>query len=352
MKQKKKIAFLATGGTIASVRGPEGLRPAFTEREMMVLVPDLSEMADIYGELIMNIDSSNMQPEDWRVIARKTAKALKDCDGVVISHGTDTMAYTSSALTYMLMYLKKPVVITGAQKSIGEKQSDAGKNLKDSFKVAVSGVPGVFVVFNGDIIFGDRATKMKTVSFDAFASVNAPLAGKVEKDRVVWKDEILSQETRRIRKVWEKAKESMNMKADKTSDDAKKDIQPTEQFKGLEEEPAVLYDYLNPRVLLVKLYPGIEPEVLLLAKDKGYHSVLIESFGSGGVPFRKPRNLLAAIQELIASGITVAVTTQVPLEGVNLSLYEVGVKALESGAIPTQDMTREAALVRLMMHLL
>ncbi|WP_422446330.1 asparaginase [Thermoanaerobacterium sp. DL9XJH110] len=324
---KKKIAFLATGGTIASAQGPEGLRPAFTEREMIELVPGLSDIADIEGGLIMNIDSSNMQPEDWRVIARRTLDALKACDGVVISHGTDTMAYTSAALTYMLAYLKKPVVITGAQRPIGQKISDAAGNLLDGFKVAASGVPGVFLVFNGDIILGDRATKLKTKSFDAFCSVNAPPAGNVDERGVEWNDAALERERRRIVRVW-----------------------------GLEGDtgdagPAVLCDRLDPRVLLVKLYPGIEPEVLLLAKEKGYHSVLIESFGSGGMPFREPRNLLPAIEELIASGITVAVTTQVPFEGVDLSLYEVGRRALKAGAVPAGDLTREAALVRLMMKI-
>ncbi|MDN5311485.1 MAG: L-asparaginase [Thermoanaerobacteraceae bacterium] len=360
MTQKKKIAFLATGGTIASAKGPEGLRPAFTEKEMIELVPELSDIADIQGKLIMNIDSSNMQPEDWKVIATEIVEALKKCDGVVLSHGTDTMAYTSSALTYMLMDLKKPVAVTGAQKSIGEEQSDAAKNLVDSFKVAASGVPGVFLVFNGDIIIGDRATKMKTASFDAFSSVNAPPAGKVRESGesgdgsadskkliIEWNDEVLWQETRRIKQIWAKLKnESGRGCVDSSIDPQSRPI------KGLEEEPVILYDNLDPRVLLVKLYPGIEPEVLLLAREKGYHSVLIESFGSGGVPFREPRNLLPAIQELISSGITVAVTTQVPFEGVNLSLYEVGVKALEAGAISMGDMTREAALVRLMMHML
>jgi L-asparaginase len=323
---KKKIAFLATGGTITSAHGPEGLRPAFTEKEMIELVPGLSDIADIEGGLIMNIDSSNMQPEDWQVIARRTLEALKTCDGVVISHGTDTMAYTSAALTYMLAHLKKPVVVTGAQRPIGEKISDAAGNLLDSFKVAASEVPGTFLVFNGDIILGDRATKLKTKSFDAFCSVNAPLAGNVDERGVEWNDAALERERLRIERVW-------GLKGDTGA------------------EPAVLRDRLDPRVLLVKLYPGIEPEVLLLAKEKGYHSVLIESFGSGGVPFREPRNLLPAIEELIASGITVAVTTQVPFEGVDLSLYEVGRRALEAGAVPTGDLTREAALVRLMMKI-
>lgn len=323
---KKKIAFLATGGTIACVPGPSGMRPVFTEKEMLDLVPELSDIADIKGSLIMNIDSSNMMPEDWSVIAQKTAKALDEFDGVVISHGTDTLAYTSSALTYMLSYLKKPVVITGSQKSIGEKQNDAKQNLMDSFRVAVTGKAGVFVVFYGKIIVGDRAAKMKTTSFDAFESVNAPDVGRVEGKTVEWNEKILEQEKKRIEKIWS-GSTPISIKRDAVT------VNPQ----------------IDPEVLLVKLYPGIKPDILQLAKDKGYHSVLIEGFGSGGVPFREPGNLIPTIEELISSGITVAVTTQVPLEGVDLSLYEVGKKALEIGAISTGDMTREAALVRLMM---
>ncbi|TYP49242.1 asparaginase [Thermosediminibacter litoriperuensis] len=333
--QKKKIAFLATGGTIASVPGPEGLRPAFTEKEMLELVPGLSELADIEGRLIMNIDSSNMQPEDWVTIAREVERILSEFDGVVVSHGTDTMAYTSAALTYMLTYLKKPVVLTGAQKSIGEENSDAGKNLMDSFRVAASGRPGVFVVFDGRIIFGDRAAKMKSRSFDAFHSVNAPLAGRVAGGGVEWDQEALAAEGRRISQVWDVLAQKAGVSREAAAG-----------------RPVVLCGQPDPRVLLVKLYPGIEPEVLLLAKEKGYHSVLIESFGAGGVTFRHPRNLLPAIRELIDSGITVAVTTQVPFEGVDLTLYEVGRKALEAGAISTGTDTREAALVKLMLKCL
>lgn len=327
---KKKIAFLATGGTIASVPGPEGLRPAFTEKEMLNFVPELSEIAQIEGKLIMNIDSSNMQPEDWVTIARAVADALSEFDGVVVSHGTDTMAYTAAALTYMLAYLKKPVVLTGAQKSIGEEENDARKNLIDSFVVAASGRPGVFVVFDGQVLFGDRASKMKTMSFDAFWSINAPCAGRVREGAVEWDEQALRNEGERIAEVWK----SLAEKEGVTPDEAR---------------PVFLYDRLDPKVLLVKLYPGIEPEVLLLAKERGYHSVLLESFGAGGVTFRPPRDLLPAIRELINSGINVAVTTQVPFEGVDLTLYEVGVKALEAGAVPTGLDTREAALVKLML---
>jgi L-asparaginase len=327
--RKKKIAFIATGGTIACVPGPEGMRPAFTEKEMIELVPEISEMAQIQGYLIMNIDSTNMQPEDWKIIAEKTADALEDCDGAVISHGTDTLAYTSSALTYMLTNLKKPVVITGSQRSIGEENSDAAKNLTDSFKVAVSQNPGVFVVFGGDIIIGDRASKLKTESFDAFKSINVPLAGQVLK-KIQWNEDVLKKEQKRIKGVWE-------------------DL-PKDNGKNFNlEKPVALYNYIDPRVLLVKLYPGIEPDILLYALEKKYHSVLIEGFGAGGVPFRESRNLINAIKKLTSSGIKVAITTQVTFEGVNLVRYEVGRKALEAGAVSTGDMTREAALVRLMM---
>jgi len=331
MISKKKVAFLATGGTIASVPTPEGFRPAFTEKEMLNLVPELSEIGDIEGKLIMNIDSSNMQPEDWIIIARAVKDALYDFDGVVISHGTDTMAYTASALTYMLTYLKKPVVITGAQKSLGEENNDARKNLIYSFKVAASSQPGVFVVFDGKIIFGNRASKMKTKSFDAFWSINSPYAGTVCEEGVKWDMKVLEAERLQIRQVW--------------------DFIATQEGINLEEKlPVALYDKLDPKVLLVKLYPGIEPETLLFAKERGYHAVLIESFGAGGVTFRPPRNLLPAVHELIGAGIKVAVTTQVPFDGANLTRYEVGIKALEAGVISMGSDTKEAALVKLMLR--
>lgn len=332
---KKKIAFLATGGTIASVPTPEGFRPAFTEKEMLLLVPELSEIGDIKGKLIMNIDSSNMQPEDWVTIARAIKDALFDFDGVVVSHGTDTLGYTASALTYMLTYLKKPVVLTGAQKSIGEENNDAKRNLIDSFRVAASSQPGVFVVFDGKIIFGNRASKIKTKSFDAFWSINAPYAGTVSNEGVVWDKKALSDEEVQIRQLWDLLAQRENINSEEK-----------------ESLPVVLFDKLDPRVFLVKLYPGIEPQTLLFAKEKGYHSVLIEGFGAGGVTFRPPRNLLPAIRELIESGIKVAVTTQVPFEGADFTRYEVGVKALEAGVVSMGSDTTESALAKLMLKAL
>lgn len=332
---KKKIAFLATGGTIASVPTPEGFRPAFTEKEMLLLVPELSEIGDIKGKLIMNIDSSNMQPEDWVTIARAIKDALFDFDGVVVSHGTDTLGYTASALTYMLTYLKKPVVLTGAQKSIGEENNDAKRNLIDSFRVAASSQPGVFVVFDGKIIFGNRASKIKTKSFDAFWSINAPYAGTVSNEGVVWDKKALSDEEVQIRQLWDLLAQRENINSEEK-----------------ESLPVVLFDKLDPRVFLVKLYPGIEPQTLLFAKEKGYHSVLIEGFGAGGVTFRPPRNLLPAIRDLVESGIKVAVTTQVPFEGADFTRYEVGVKALEAGVVSMGSDTTESALAKLMLKAL
>lgn len=332
---KKKIAFLATGGTIASVPTPEGFRPAFTEKEMLLLVPELSEIGDIKGKLIMNIDSSNMQPEDWVTIARAIKDALFDFDGVVVSHGTDTLGYTASALTYMLTYLKKPVVLTGAQKSIGEENNDAKRNLIDSFRVAASSQPGVFVVFDGKIIFGNRASKIKTKSFDAFWSINAPYAGTVSNEGVEWDKKALSDEEVQIRQLWDLLAQRENINSEEK-----------------ESLPVVLFDKLDPRVFLVKLYPGIEPQTLLFAKEKGYHSVLIEGFGAGGVTFRPPRNLLPAIRDLVESGIKVAVTTQVPFEGADFTRYEVGVKALEAGVVSMGSDTTESALAKLMLKAL
>lgn len=329
---KKRIAFLTTGGTIASVKTPEGLRPAVTQEEMVKLVPELSDIAEISGDIIMNIDSSNMQPEDWSFLAQKTAEVLEDFDGVVLTHGTDTMGYSASALSYMLCNLKKPVVMTGAQIPISQEENDARDNLIASFRVAATGKPGLFVVFNNKVIIGDRASKVKTKSFDAFYSINVPFVGKVEDDKVIWDDDTYKNEIKRLKKVWESIEEKR-----------------PELFKDKDTKSVVVYDEVNPKALLVKLYPGIEPKLLLFAKDAGYHSVLLEAFGAGGVPFREPRNLLPTIKELISSGIKVAVTTQVPFEEADLTIYEVGKKALEQGAVSTGDLTREAALVRLML---
>ncbi|HJV16388.1 MAG TPA: asparaginase, partial [Bacillales bacterium] len=291
----KKILLLATGGTIASVEGNEGLVPGLSAEELLRFIPDLSQDIKIDGKILMNIDSTNIQPEHWVKMADAVYKNYHEYDGFVITHGTDTLAYTSSALSYMLQGLGKPVVLTGSQIPISFKKTDAKKNVTDALRFACENIGGVFIVFDGRVILGTRAVKMRTKSYDAFESINHPYVAYVNKNEVKyqWKPEPVSQE--------------LSLKTNVCTD-----------------------------VFLMKLYPGTKPEIFDCLKDL-YKGIIIESFGNGGLPF-EGRNLLIKVQELTEKGIAVVITTQCLEEGEDLRLYEVGHKVAQHQVILSGDM--------------
>lgn len=303
----KRVMLLSTGGTIASAPGEDGLAPRFSGRDMIGLIPGLGKVCKVECKAILNIDSSNMQPEDWQLIAGSVYEGLKEFDGIVITHGTDTMAYTSSMLSFMLRNLNKPVVLTGSQLPIDTPGTDGKRNILHAFKVAALDLPGVYIVFDGKIIKGSRAVKLRTKSFNAFESVNHPYTGYIKEDEVMIENF------------------------------------PPPAAGGVFE----LDSRFNANVFLHKLIPGTEPRFYDLFKKAGYDGLVVESFGAGGLPFEK-RNLIPKIHELIEQGIAVVVTTQCLYEGSDLMIYEVGRKAAKAGVIPAYDMTTEAAVTKLM----
>ncbi|MDP4157952.1 MAG: asparaginase, partial [Bacillota bacterium] len=268
----KKLLLLATGGTIASVESKEGLVPGMSAEELLNYFQNPSQTVDVTCQILMNRDSTNMQPEHWVQMADTIASNYDQFDGFVITHGTDTLAFTSAALSYMLQGLDKPIVITGSQVPISFKKTDAKKNLTDSIRFACEGIGGVFVVFDGRVIVGTRAVKMRTKSYDAFESINHPYVASIKGNDVTyfWKPEV-------------------------------------------SEEKLVVDRSLCPDVFLLKLYPGIKPEIFDYIKSS-YKGVIIESFGNGGVPF-EDRNLLPKIKELTEAGIAVLISTQCLEEG-------------------------------------
>jgi L-asparaginase len=156
----KRLLLLATGGTIASVESKEGLVPGMSAEELLNYFEKSSLPVDVTCKILMNRDSTNMQPEHWVTIADAIASNYDQFDGFVITHGTDTLAYTSAALSYMLQGLDKPVVLTGSQVPISFKKTDAKKNLTDALRFACEDTGGVFVVFDGRVIVGTRAVKL------------------------------------------------------------------------------------------------------------------------------------------------------------------------------------------------
>lgn len=317
-KEKPRVIIIATGGTIASVQGDMGLRPAYKPEEFIRRVPELKDYATLDGKLIMSLDSTNMQPGDWEKIAESVVQAQNEnFRGIVITHGTDTMAYTASMLSFMVRNPKIPVVLTGAQKSIGEKESDAAKNLTNAVQFAAYGPPGIFVVFDGKVIKGIHSSKMDTAAFDTFHSINAPYVAKF-----------------------------INGKGKKVSNPL-----PVEKidWPAKSEKETVLDTKIDPNVAYIRLSPGFQPEWLRsFCNPARYHGLVIEGFGAGNIPNRDPYNLLPVLEDFKKAGIPVVVMSQCPYGAVDMDIYETGEKAAQTGVIPSGTMTKEAALTKLM----
>lgn len=290
----KNILLIATGGTIASGMTEKGLSPQINADELLSFVPEYTHICNVKCIQPFSIDSTNVTPDHWLEIASAVECNYHLYDGFVITHGTDTLSYTAAALSCLIENPEKPIVLTGSQRPISENETDAKKNILDALVFAVSEHQGVCVVFGGRIIDGLHAKKIKTKSDDAFLSINAP--------------EIIAA-----------AKHNKNVK---------------------------FYHELCKDVLSIKLIPGMDKSVFDFAKK--FKGVVIEGYGLGGVPDCYLRN----IDELIANGTVVAVTTQVLFEGCDMSVYEVGRQIKDkNGIIETGSLTTEAVSAKLMFAL-
>jgi len=306
---KKKILILATGGTIASSDRGDGLAPTYNVEDLIAFVPRVKKLCDINGQMVMNIDSSNMTPNCWVKIARAIYQAYDDYDGFVITHGTDTMAYSSAALTYMLEGLDKPVIVTGSQYPIAQEHTDAILNLNDAIHFACEDIAGVFVVFDGKLISGPRAMKVKTRSYDAFVSVNFPHIAEIKHDRIQYKKFVIN---------------GFRQKGTKL----------------------ILHPEIDTSVIIIKLFPGMDPKIFDYIKNN-YSGIIIESFGIGGIPFENV-DIASEVGEMVRDGMAVVMTTQCLEEGVDFDVYEVGKKIPKDGLIYANDMNTEAMLAKLM----
>lgn len=305
---KKKILFLTTGGTIASAPTEAGLAPALSSQQLLDQLPEIAQLCDADAVALCNLDSTNIGPEHWLMIARAIRQNYSKYDGFIIAHGTDTLAYTAAALSYLIQNSSKPIILTGAQKPICSEITDAKKNLRDSVLCALDpGSFGVMVVFGGVVIAGTRAKKVKTYSYNAFESINFPVLAQVQEDRVV------------------------------------RYIQ-TPMPSG----PAVFYDQLDPKAFLMKLTPGIQPE-LLEGIFHRYDCLLLESFGVGGVPDNLVDALAEQLDKYPEGEKLLIMTTQVAYEGSDVGIYAVG-RQLQQRVrfLEARDMTLEAAYTKAM----
>lgn len=222
MQQKKRILLLATGGTIASRKSDNGLKPQITPEELIEYIPQVKEICDVEAVQLLNLDSTNMEPSHWKLMVHAIWEHYDDFDGFVIAHGTDTMAYTAAALSYMVQNTKKPIVITGAQKPIDLEITDAKSNLIDSFLYAADDrSQGVQIVFDGKVIAGTRAKKVRSKSYNAFSSIDYPSLAVIQDMNIMRYIPMLPY-----------------------------------------EEEVRFYEKLDENVFLMKLIPGIRPKVL------------------------------------------------------------------------------------------
>ncbi len=298
----KRILLIATGGTIASRNTESGLAPGLSPEELLRHVPDAASFCRVETTQPLNLDSTNIAPEHWLLLTGIIEKNYAGYDGFVICHGTDTLAYTAAALSYLIRHTRKPIVLTGAQKPIDREDTDARQNLLDSLRVACDRDSGVCIVFGGHVIAGTRARKTRTKSYNAFSSINFPDLAEVRDQRVV-------------------------------------------RFIPCEEEGKPVFTHsLNTNVVLLKLIPGL-PSGVLSAAGKLCDGLIIESYGVGGIP----DCYLAELDSLVQAGKTVVMATQVPQEGSDLSVYQVGHRLKERyRLLETYDMTLESTVTKLM----
>lgn len=301
----KNILILTTGGTISSVPSKDGLIPKNLEDLIKSVFKEEDAQIDIQSILVL--DSSNIQPEEWRLIAGKIFENLKSYDGIIVTHGTDTMAYTASMITFMVQNPNIPIVFTGSQLPITHPLTDAVDNLHCAFAMAKSGIPGVFLAFNRKIMFGSRSVKARTSSFDAFESINLHPLGRISATGLSIQKDMVH----------------------------RSDLAPK------------LILNINTNVFLLKLTPTTNPSIIPLLISSGIEGIVIEAYGAGGISYIR-RDFIKEIQNAIAHGIPIVVSSQCLYERSNFNIYEVGTKVIASGAIEAYDMTTEAAVTKLM----
>jgi L-asparaginase len=320
---RKRVLVVHTGGTLGMAQPTRtrlDLAPGEHLDRMLTHVPELKEIAEI--ELISpwNLDSSDIGPSHWQSLARIIAdraglgqpRGQEGCfDGVVLIHGTDTMAYTASALAFMLRGLDRPVVLTGSQRPLEAWRSDARANLTAAVECATLDVPEVLIVFGDSVLRGCRSTKADSNDYQAFEMPSDAPLGRIGVD--------LEIDWARVRA-------------------------PTEAFS--------LQLDLDPSVVALTIFPGLDPESMARVLGPDVHgrmrALVVRGFGVGNVPMQGRMNLLPLLHSLTSAGVQVVVSSQCHRGRTDLGLYPAGRALLEAGAVEAHDMTLEATVTKAM----
>lgn len=278
------------------------LTPFHNAEELLKFFPELSKFAEIDFIQIVNIDSTNMEPKIWTKIAKTVIDNENKYDGFVITHGTDTMAYTASALSYALINVGKPIVMTGSQKPLEDIPSDAGTNLINSVSLVSKLPKGVFIVFGQKILQGNRTTKIYESSLDPFDSPIVEPVGTIQLEPEIKNKYVLNNK-----------KIPVNLDFD-------------------------------PNIISFKTIPGLSNNSLMEFVPDCFHGIILEGYGPGNIP----NSLMPFLQKAKKLDLPVIILSQCKSGVTKMHLYEVGQQALWGGAIPGGDMTIEAASTKLM----
>jgi len=312
MKKRKHILILQTGGTIAMKDDlDEGVGFSEPGKGLRLRddMPELERIATFDVRTLFVEDSSNLNHLHWDRIGSFIYEQYLHYDGFVIVHGTDTMAYTASFLSFAFTGLTKPIVLTGSQIPLGNVRSDARRNLINSVEIATTGICDVGICFNDRFLRGNRSTKMSIGDFDAFASPNFPPIAEIGLN-ISLRDKI--------------RKNRVELAYDGRCDN---------------------------KIALVKIFPGLNPKYIepLLLTD--VRCIILEVFGSGNIPIIDDFNLLPFVDSCLRNGVLVVVTSQAPYDAVDLSKYLNARLLHEAGAISAGDMTIEATITKMMVLL-
>lgn len=307
----KKILIISTGGTFNCIETDNGLLPEFNENELRKRLQPVTAECELTFENLLNIDSANILPKHWKMIADCVNKHYKSQDGIVIIHGTDTLAYTSSMLSHMLKGIPIPVVITGSQLSIINPVADALENMRIAIYMAKNNYPGVFVAFNRKIMLAKCVSKTHSKSFNAFESINCGNVAEVNAYGIQVDEKLVPK------------------------------VDPFFRVKS----------NICDKVFLLKITPGLSPDIIDYLIEKEYKGIIIESYGLGGLPTEKDNDFISKCKEAIEKGIKIIILSQCTYDGVDLNVYETGIKTKEMGIISMPLATKEYAYTRLMWEL-
>lgn len=308
----KHILLLQTGGTISMQFEKDGviLDPARSGEALYQQMPELTQIAEISIENVFFEDSSDINLSHWKILAELIYNRLPEYDGFVVLHGTDTMAYTASALSFALNPIHKPVIFTGSQVPLSSIRSDARRNLVNAIELATYPIQEVALCFNDHLFRGNRCTKMSIGDFSAFESPNYPPLAEIG-IRIRLSTEVM---TNRI-------------------------------------TPSACISQFSDEIHVIKVHPAINTRALDCLDLSTFKAVVIEAFGIGNLPIKGPHNMLPFIKKCRGHNCHVIITSQAAYDSVNLNLYSSGRAVKELGGISAGDMTMEAAITKTM-HLL